>query len=83
MWHDTLINRFRCDETSLMQLIALSQHSGAGFEQANSIVGKLLKGVSDGTTIGNYSAFVHRCVENARRAINPEGKAFAGKGGHK
>ena len=64
-----------------MGLIALSQLSPKGYEEAISIVGKLLKGVSDGTAIGNYSAFVHRCVENARRAINPEGKAFAGKGG--
>ena len=41
-----------------MGFVALSQLNLKGYEAANSITGKLLKAVSDGTNIANNSAFI-------------------------
>ena len=77
-----MLNRqFDCDESSVMGLVSLSQHSIIGYQAANSIIGKLFKSVNGGSNIRNYSAFVARCTETARRDLNPEGEQYRGQGG--
>lgn len=54
------------DLVARQELFLLAQHSQAGWEHANTIVGKLLKKQADNERLGNASGFVHRCVHNAR-----------------
>ena len=80
-WRETLENKFGCDEASIMGLVLLSQVSPQGYEEANSIIGKLIKAVSDDRAIRKPSAFVAQSTENARRMMKPSGSQFAGMGG--
>ena len=84
MWREVLQQRYDVDFQAMTRLICLSQASLQGFQLANAIVDRLLKADSDGRIhlIRNTSAFINTCIENARRALNPEGAVYAGMGGH-
>ena len=68
IWADVLRN-MNVDKTAMQELFLLAQHSNSGYQEANSIVGKLLKKAADQEELAKPSAFVHRCVTNARSAI--------------
>ena len=57
------------DTVARQELFLLAQHSDAGFTEANSIIGKLLKKQADREECRNVSAFVHTCVCKARGNI--------------
>ena len=81
MWYDTLLNKFHCDESSIMGLVALAQEGRQGYREANSIIGKIIKKANDNIGLDNPSAFLARNIENARRTIRPQGSKYAGMGG--
>ena len=58
------------DDGCRMELMALSQLSDAGYRAANNVLSKMFKAESEKTHIGNYSAFLHTRIQNARNAIN-------------
>ena len=66
------------------ELFLLAQLSEQGYQESNSIIAKLLKKKADSETIANVSAFVHRCVVNARTSLGnwsyDKGGAKGGKG---
>ena len=64
-WMRTLIDRFHVDRSAIVMLDALSIHSIHGYEEANSIVWKIVKKKADWTPVQNHAAFVKRCVDNA------------------
>jgi len=68
VWIDTL-NECWVDEMAQKELFLLSQHSDRGWEEANSIIAKLLKKQTDNDLPRNSSAFVHRAVLNARHTM--------------
>ena len=65
-----------------MTLVNLSQLSFAGNQEANSLIGKLLKSVTDMRPINNPSALITKSCENARRELNPRGYRYSGRGGY-
>ena len=65
-----------------MSLFCLSHYSPAGYREANAIVGKLLKSVSDDRRIHNPPAYVAKSVKEARHKLNPSGGVHAGMGGY-
>ena len=69
MWYDALEHNFRVDMGARMELTLLAQLSEPGYWEANSIISKLTKKVSDGQTFGNPSAFVHKSCKNARESL--------------
>ena len=71
MWYDELIDTFQCDEVAICELLLLAQLSDDGYIEANSIISKLFKSKSDNEHIDNPSAFIHRCVNNARNDMEP------------
>ena len=60
-----LIERHHVDLLAIEKLDRLSNHSIHGYEEANSIVWKLVKKHADKTPVTNASAFVQQCVANA------------------
>ena len=64
-----------------MGLVLLSQMSPRGYEEANSIISKLVKAVNDDRAIYNPSAFVAKSTDTARRMLRPSGSQYAGRGG--
>ena len=78
-WYDTMIE-MSCDESSRMSLMLLAQYRPRGYEAANLIMSKLV--MFRTSPILHRSAFIATSVENARRALNPEGEElYGGKGG--
>ena len=67
----------------LKRLILLSQLSPGGHREANKLVDKILKSVTDRKPLGNPSAFTTTSVENARKLLTPKGEYYAGKGSYK
>ena len=65
VWKSTL-DEFGIDRNAMQELFLLAQ---ANYDEANSIVGKLLKKRNDNNEPRNASAFVHRCVVNARNTM--------------
>ena len=68
MWYDALEHDFRVDKGARMELTLLAQLSEEGYWEANSIISKLTKKVSDGQTFDNPSAFVHKSVKKREGA---------------
>ena len=68
VWVDVLSDA-GVDKVARQELFLLAQHSDAGFGEANSIIGKLLKKAADRDLPRNASAFVHSCVCKARGDI--------------
>ena len=66
-WYTVLTAEFGCDEASVMDLFCLAQHSSRGYEEANSIIAKLIK---KRDYIRVPSAFVQTSVKNARHALS-------------
>ena len=64
-WMRLLIERFHVDLLAIEKLDRLSNHSIHGYEEANSIVWKLVKKHADQTPVNNAPAFVQQCVANA------------------
>ena len=54
------------DTVAQQELYLLAQFSDLGAKAANQIVGKVLKKVSDGQAVRNWSAFVHVAVKDVR-----------------
>ena len=79
----------RCVSTTLLgglilkRLILLSQLSPGGHREANKLVDKILKSVTDRKPLGNPSAFATTGVENARKLLTPKGEYYAGKSSYK
>lgn len=63
----------------LKRLILLSQLSPGGHREANKLVDKILKSVTDRKPLGNPSAFTTTGVENARKLLTPKGEYYAAK----
>ncbi len=79
VWYAELVS-FDVDEIAQKELVLLSQLSERGYQEANAILGKLLKKQADGVFVGNASGFVHACVNNARALIaRQEGTSFLKK----
>ena len=57
------------DVVSQQELFLLAALSTDGWYAANSVLAKLAKKTADGEQVRNVSAFVHACVQNARRSI--------------
>ena len=68
VWNSLLVEA-GVDKSARQELLLLAQHSTTGHEEANSIIGKILKKRSDKQDMHNTSAFVHRCVCNARQTM--------------
>ena len=68
VWASTL-HEFGADRTARQELFLLAQHSTGGFQEANSIISKLLKKRADHEDIRNVSAFIHKCVCNSRAEL--------------
>ena len=64
-WMRMLIERHHVDLPAIEKLDRLSNHSIHGYEEANSIVWKLVKKRADRTPADNPSAFVQSSVANA------------------
>ena len=60
------------ERATVMDLVMLAQLSVVGYEEANSIISKLIKKMSDGERLNNPSAFVHECVNKARKKLLPD-----------
>lgn len=58
------------DKVSQQELFLLSQHAQEGAVEANRIISKVLKKMSDGVQLRNPSAFVHTSVQAARNALH-------------
>ena len=72
-WFPALRVQWYVDEDSIGRLSRLSTESIEGYQEAISIIVKLIKGVCDDRPIYNASAFVHTAVKNARRDLrSPE-----------
>ena len=64
-WMEPVFSQWGADRQSIGALVRLSQHSIHGYEEANSIVWKLVKKRADYDRVKKYSAFVKTCVDNA------------------
>ena len=71
VWYDELYGRFGCDNESIRELFALAQLSPQSYEEANSIMWKMFKKVSDNEHIDRPSAFLYNSVNLARNALQP------------
>ena len=69
-WYDTLINN-DVDEAARISLFLLVHVSDDGHKAANDIMCRLTGGRND--PIDDPSAYIARCVETARRKLNPDG----------
>lgn len=65
-WWLSVLNAVGCDETAQQELFLLAQHDENGYKAANHLMSKLLKKKTDNEMPRNVSAFVHKCVLNAR-----------------
>ena len=68
-WMQTVHDDFYFDRSAVGMLYDLSMHSIHGYEEANSVVWKLVKKKADYEHIRNHSAFVKSCVDNAWRKL--------------
>ena len=64
-WMRLLHERFNVDRAAIVKLDSLSSHSIHGYEEANSIVWKIVKKKADFAQVKNHAAFVKSCVDNA------------------
>ena len=69
-WHDTLIDN-DVDEAARLSLFLLAHVSDDGHKAANGIMCQLTGVRND--PIDDPSAYIARCVETARRKLNPDG----------
>ena len=60
---EPVCSQWGVDRWAIEMLFQLSQHSIHGYEEANSIVWKLVKKRADYDNLRNHSAFVKTCVD--------------------
>ena len=56
-------------DIAIQKLLRLSRASIAGYEEADSLIGKLIKSVNDQRGVVNKSAYISGGVENAWQNI--------------
>ena len=79
-WYDVMVG-LPVDEAARMSVISLAQYSPSAYDKVCSIFDKIERGRS-GSVI-NWSSYLARCVETARRELNPAGdRLYGGRGGH-
>ena len=64
-WMEPQLTKWGADRQPVGHLFRLSQHSIHGYEEANSIIWKLVKKMADWDPVRNHSAFISKRVENA------------------
>ena len=80
------------DDIAQKELVLLAQHSKEGAQGANGIIAKVLKKVSDGDEVKNWSALVHVMVKDQRHKLtwedwhagggkNQKSSSWSGSGG--
>ena len=57
--------KFHADDGCIKKLRELAQSGFLGYQQANMLIGKLLKAVNDDTAVRSRSAFIVAGVRNA------------------
>ena len=64
-WIPTMQNQFGLDDRCIARLRELAQYEPFGYEEANMVMGKLVKAVNDNNKHLNRSAFAHTCIKSA------------------
>ena len=66
-----LLRHYQIDETAQQSVFLLAQFSDEGHREANNVLYKLFKKMGEGS-LTNPSKFVHKCVTNARQALEQQ-----------
>ena len=69
-WDVALAEDLLVDVVARMSFSQLARMSDEGFDEAEHIVGKLLKKLGDGYAADSPSAFVVTCCKNAKHDLN-------------
>ena len=75
-WMEALLGQWGADDRSIAELLELSQHSIHGYEEANSLIFKLVKKHADGIIVRHYSACIETSVINAWVKLRTLGYRF-------
>ena len=66
-WYSTL-KALKYDDLSIQELYLLAQHSPIGYQEANTLISKLLKKAADGIELGSPGAYLHSAILKVRHS---------------
>ena len=66
-WYSVL-KELKYDDLSIQELYLLAQHSPIGYQEANTIISKLLKKAADKVEIGSPGAYLHAAILKVRHS---------------
>ena len=71
-----LRSQWGADDSCIEDLLELSRHSIDGYEEANSLIFKVVKKANDNQDIRRRSAYISTCVKNAWINLHNRGYRF-------